>query len=80
MLENRSFDHLCGFLYAENQRPKHFLPSRSNPEFNGLPPSFSNPSNPQFFPGRALRTKWKCESEPKIDVSRKKIRKSASST
>jgi len=59
MLENRSFDHLCGFLYSEQQRPKHFLPSHSNPEFNGMPPSFSNPSNPQFFSGQGAANEVK---------------------
>lgn len=52
MLENRSFDHLCGFLYSGQRRPKHFLPSHSTIEFNGMPPSFSNPSNPAYFSGR----------------------------
>ncbi|MGH9639073.1 MAG: hypothetical protein ACRD3Y_03355, partial [Bryobacteraceae bacterium] len=52
MLENRSLDHLCGFLYYGEQRPKHFLPSHSRHEFNGMPPSFSNPSNPAYFSGR----------------------------
>lgn len=49
MLENRSFDHLFGFLYSGEQRPKHFLPPHSTSEFNGMPRSFSNPSNPEFF-------------------------------
>jgi len=43
MLENRSFDHLCGFLYSERQPPRHFLPTEPTGPFNGMPLSFSNP-------------------------------------
>ena len=34
MLENRSFDHVLGWLY-ENDNPKNFVPN-TNPVFNGL--------------------------------------------
>ena len=51
MLENRSLDHLCGFLYAGQHQPRHFLPSNTSQAFKGMPPSFSNPSNPAYFTG-----------------------------
>ncbi len=53
MLENRSFDHLCGFLYSDRQQPRHFLPEDRSEPFNGMPLSFSNPSNPRYFTGDA---------------------------
>jgi phospholipase C len=34
MLENRSFDNLCGYLY-EDEQPKHFIPDRGR-VFRGL--------------------------------------------
>ncbi len=52
MLENRSFDHLCGFLYAGQQQARHFLPAHSHPAFNGMPLSYSNPSNAAYFTGQ----------------------------
>ena len=41
MLENRSFDHLLGWLY-ENDEPTHILPSGSTKRFNGLQPTMYN--------------------------------------
>jgi phospholipase C len=49
MLENRSFDHVCGLLYSGERRPLRFLPAHRNSPFNGMPASFSNPSNPDYF-------------------------------
>lgn len=51
MLENRSLDHLCGFLYSGAHGPRHVLPAGSSPGFNGMPLSYSNPSNPGYFNG-----------------------------
>ncbi len=51
MLENRSFDHLCGLLYAGGQQPRHLLPANRTSPFNGMPQSFSNPSNASYFGG-----------------------------
>ena len=34
MLENRSFDNLCGYLY-ENDKPEHFIPDRDR-AFRGV--------------------------------------------
>lgn len=53
MLENRSFDHLCGFLYSGQQQPRHFLPANNPAPFNGMRKEFSNPSNPDYFAGNA---------------------------
>lgn len=52
MLENRSFDHLCGFLYSSDRRPQHFLPGHTSPQFHGMPASYSNPSNAEYFRGQ----------------------------
>src|SRR6185312_6424278 len=52
MLENRSLDNLCGWLYADGL-PNHFLPSGSRAAFDGLDPSMWNPSNRSFFQGQA---------------------------
>ena len=55
MLENRSFDNMLGFLYADQGNlPPFNLPVSGTPTFDGLlPPStsnvFWNPSNPDFF-------------------------------
>lgn len=51
MFENRSLDHLCGFLYDEDYRPLHFLPRGTREQFNGVPLSYSNPSNHGYFEG-----------------------------
>jgi phospholipase C len=51
MLENRSFDHVAGFLYDEQSRPLHFLPASAEPRYNGMPADYSNPSNPAYFQG-----------------------------
>src|SRR5437667_1262965 len=61
MLENRSFDNMLGFLYADKGNvPPINLPALDRPSFDGLlpPPNsdvFWNPSNPGFFstPGTA---------------------------
>ena len=51
MLENRSLDNVAGFLYDQNTPPLHFLPTATNPRYNGMPPDYSNPSNPDYFQG-----------------------------
>src|SRR5437763_4492282 len=59
MLENRSFDNLLGFLYADwNNRPLLNLPAQAEPTYEGLLPRdvtdrFWCPSNPGFFSGSA---------------------------
>jgi phospholipase C len=53
MMENRSFDNMCGWLYSDpNQQPKSFLPAGSSASFNGLNPNLWNPSNASFFSGQ----------------------------
>jgi len=36
MFENRSFDHLLGWLYDDNNKPQHFIPNEPGATFNGL--------------------------------------------
>ena len=50
MLENRSCDNLCGWLYA-SQAPSLFLPAGSSAAFDGLNPRTFNPSNADYFHG-----------------------------
>ena len=66
MMENRSFDNLLGFLYADaNNRPPINIPAASpggQPTFDGLvdasPESpFWNPSNPEYFTANAAPVK-----------------------
>jgi phospholipase C len=45
MFENRSFDNLCGWLYADDVQPKVFLPEGSPEIYDGLKSDFSNPSS-----------------------------------
>ena len=61
MLENRSFDNMLGFLYADQGNvPPRNLPAQDPASFDGLlPPAISdafwNPANADFFstPGTA---------------------------
>lgn len=52
MLENRSLDHVLGWLY-ETDKPKHFIPSLNPPPYNGLqtiPPHYNPDSNGVHHP------------------------------
>jgi phospholipase C len=52
MFENRSFDNICGWLYADAaQQPSLYLPAGSPPRFDGLDPVLWNPSNASYFTG-----------------------------
>jgi phospholipase C len=52
MFENRSFDNICGWLYADGlPQPSLYLPSNSPKRFDGLEPSLWNPSNASYFNG-----------------------------
>jgi phospholipase C len=51
MLENRSFDNLCGWLYSGDAQPSLYLPRGSRASFEGLAAEFFNPSNTDFFDG-----------------------------
>jgi phospholipase C len=52
MLENRSLDNLCGWLYAKGASPSHFIPTGSPPAFDGLNSGLWNPSNSSYFQGQ----------------------------
>jgi phospholipase C len=53
MFENRSFDNICGWLYADaSKQPSGYLPSGSPQKFDGLDAAFWNPSNASFFNGQ----------------------------
>jgi phospholipase C len=65
MMENRSFDHLLGWLYAnEGNRPPHNLPPRDLPTYDGLEPSkYSNrldANSPPVFASRPPRAWPSC--------------------
>jgi phospholipase C len=50
MLENRSFDDLCGWLYRDTPPPAQFLPaSSSSTPFNGLHAGLFNPLQESYF-------------------------------
>jgi phospholipase C len=50
MLENRSLDNLCGWLYQGAPPPAQFLPAASSATpFNGLHPGLFNPIQESYF-------------------------------
>ena len=52
MFENRSFDNMLGWLYAdETPQPNQFLPGTNRTPFEGLNPALWNPSNESYFNG-----------------------------
>jgi phospholipase C len=53
MLENRSLDNLCGWLYADGPPPGQFIPAGSATAYDGLDAGMWNPSNKAFFQGQA---------------------------
>ncbi len=52
MLENRSLDNMCGWLYSNGDQPALYLPTGSEQTYNGLNPDLWNPSNPNYFNGQ----------------------------
>lgn len=53
MLENRSFDNMCGWLYRDSS-PKHFLPSsKPAPPYQGLHDNLFNPVHEGYFNTRS---------------------------
>ncbi len=48
MLENRSFDNLLGWTWADGQ-PSHFVPPSNTTPFQGLTPRESNPQEATFW-------------------------------
>ena len=56
MLENRSFDNICGWLYSDpKQQPSIFLPPDSPKVYAGLNPDLWNPSNADYFNGQPAK-------------------------
>jgi phospholipase C len=50
MLENRSFDNMCGWLYRDGSEPSLYLPRVNDPQpFNGLNSKLFNPVSEQYF-------------------------------
>ncbi len=57
MMENRSFDNMCGWLYAGGVQPSHYLPSTtSSSPFDGLRVGLFNPVSDQYFTGQSTDT------------------------
>lgn len=58
MLENRSFDNMCGWLYKQGTalQPSQFLPPSSPQQFNGLKSSYFNPVSEDYFSGKSNET------------------------
>jgi phospholipase C len=53
MLENRSLDNMCGWIFSDPQvRPNLFLPVGSPQIYDGLNSTFWNPSNADYFSGQ----------------------------
>jgi phospholipase C len=55
MMENRSFDNMCGWLYGQGaQPPSQFLPAAPNPRpYDGFRAGLFNPVNEQYFAGQS---------------------------
>lgn len=52
MLENRSLDNMCGWLYSnQGPQPSLYLPKQNPAAYNGLNSSLWNPSNVSYFAG-----------------------------
>ena len=58
MMENRSFDNMCGWLYGPGaQPPSRFLPAAPNPRpYDGFRAGLFNPVNEQYFTGQSTDT------------------------
>jgi phospholipase C len=58
MLENRSFDNICGWLYQPETTPQptQYLPPASPKKFDGLESSIFNPVSPKYFEGESAET------------------------
>ena len=55
MLENRSFDNMCGWLYGGDRgTPKAFLPSGKNDPYEGLNNKLFNPVDAAYFDGKQV--------------------------
>ena len=57
MLENRSFDNMCGWLYRDNPQPSQYLPATAAQKpFNGLHSGLVNPVSELYFAGQSAAT------------------------
>lgn len=58
MLENRSFDNICGWLYkpGTTPQPSQFLPASSPQQFDGLKSTYFNPVSELYFTGQSTET------------------------
>lgn len=57
MLENRSFDDMCGWLYKPGMpQPSQFLPAGSPQQLNGNKSSYFNPVSADYFEGKSTET------------------------
>ncbi len=58
MLENRSLDDICGWLYkpGTTPQPSQFLPASSPQQFDGLKSSDFNPVSELYFEGQSTET------------------------
>jgi phospholipase C len=59
MLENRSFDNICGWLYKPGvapAQPSQFLPAGTSSEFDGLKSTYFNPVSELYFSGQSTQT------------------------
>jgi phospholipase C len=58
MLENRSLDDICGWLYkpGTTPQPSQFLPQSSSQQYDGLKSSYFNPVSPLYFTGQSTET------------------------
>ena len=54
MLENRSLDHMCGWIYSDPRlQPSLYLPVGSEQVYNGANSTLWNPSNADYFSGQS---------------------------
>src|ERR1700761_3334361 len=57
MLENRSFDNICGWLYQTGtKQPSQFIPPSTPKSYDGLKSSYFNPVDPLYFKGQSVAT------------------------
>ena len=58
MLENRSFDNICGWLYkpGTTPQPSQFLPAGSPPVYDGLKSTYVNPVSELYFTRQSTET------------------------
>ena len=63
MLENRSFDQLCGLLYTAEHQPQRFFPADRTAPFNGYQNRFVTPRTRAISRGKNRRWLYRCSWE-----------------